>query len=112
MRSNLARVSDWSRLARQHGYRVGQVGLRLGVSRFWLGLFLRKRFGMAPHRLFALWRGQEVRRLAALGTSAKEIADRVGFANSANLSRSLKSGFEVSDRARHVDKMTTERTFQ
>src|SRR2546428_568360 len=108
----LDEVQDWRSFAKKHGYRIGQMGFALGVSRYWLGIYLRRRFRSAPHLLLVRWRAEEIKKLSGLGTINKQIAEEVGFANSANLIRSLGNTFHrIQTKSKRVDKMTIRKAF-
>lgn len=95
MGSRLDTVTDWPGFAKEHGYRLGTMAHALGVSDRWLRVHLKRRFGATPRQWLAHWRFGQIQRLAGAGAAGDAIAQKVGFANFANLCRNLKAGFST-----------------
>lgn len=90
MKSKLDSIRDWPLRAARHGYRLCMMARAEGVSRCWLGTYLKLEFGRPAHALLAEWRMQETKRMASAGAKAVDIARVVGFARTNSLYRSVK----------------------
>ena len=53
MKSKLDSIRDWRLRAARHGYRLCVMAEAEGVSRCWLGTYLKMKFGRPAHALLA-----------------------------------------------------------
>jgi len=90
MKSKLDSIRDWRLRAARHGYRLCVMAEAEGVSRCWLGTYLKMKFGRPAHALLAEWRVHETKRLACAGAKTADIARLTGFARTNSLYRSLR----------------------
>ena len=93
MMTNAQEVASLHLLADRNGYRLNQMALDLGISRQWLVRLLTRRFHQLLHHLLARWRRSKILALIRLGVHGEQLALQLGFANRANLCRSLRKDF-------------------
>ena len=90
MNARLAKIQDWTKLARQANWSVSKMAEHCGISENTLRRYFRQQFGQTPNQWITDQRFKRAVELIKDGSSIKETASLLGFQHAQTFSREFK----------------------